>query len=74
MKEFEGMKIELEKNAIGLLPILGGLGAAATGYGAMKGYSHYKAQKQKAKQLETMRRKANMFGQLTPRLDPKLMA
>lgn len=74
MKELEGFKLEMEKNALGLLAAGLALGSAALAGGAASGaYSHYKAKKKKEKQLETMRSKSNMFGQLTPRINPQMM-
>ena len=72
MKELEGFKAELEKTA--LLPLLlAAGGSAALGYGAYKGYSAYKAQREREKQLAKTRSKQNMFGRLTPRINPQLM-
>ena len=74
MKELEGFKLEMEKNAIGLLGagamLAGGALAGGAAYGA---YSHNKAKKKKEEQLDTMRHRANMFGKLTPRMNPKMM-
>lgn len=73
MKELEGFKLEMGKNA-SLLGTGLALGGAALAGGAAHGaYSYHKAKKKKEEQLKTMRRKSNMFGKLTPRINPQMM-